>query len=135
MASDNKKQLLFGGIGVVALVIVAVFLMKSGASDDPSQTRQPDQPVVRDTDSDFDDESAAVATRSAPTEDRSRSGRLAGASDDGSAVEEDEEESSVDKKSKSRKTRRSRKKRTGDESDDEEEFKKGGKEKVVPRPF
>ena len=97
MASDKKKQLLFGGIGVVALVIVAAFLMKSGASDGESQKQQPDQPAVRDTGSDFDDDPGSVATRSTPTVDRSRSGRLAGASDGGSAVDEDEDENSVEK--------------------------------------
>ena len=133
MASDNKKQLLLGGIGVVALILVVAFLMKSGVSGDTRQTQQPNQPVVRDTDSDFDDEPAAVATRSAPTVDRSRGGRLTGASD-GSAVDEDEDESSVAKKSKRQKKRRPRKKQADDESDDEE-VKKGGKEKVILRPF
>ena len=135
MASDKKKQLLFGGIGVVVLVVVAAFLMRSGDSDDASQTRQPNQPVVRDTDSDFDDDPAAVATRSAPTVDRSRGGRLTGSADGGSAVDEDEDESRVEKKSKRQKKRRSRNKKSDDESDDEAEFKKAGKEKVIPRPF
>lgn len=135
MASDKKKQLLFGGIGVVALVIAVAILMKSGASDVTPQTRQPNQPVVGATDSDFDDEPASVAPRSTPTGDRSRGGRLAGASDGGTAVDEDEDESSVEKKSKKQRKRRSRKKQSGDESDDEEESKKAGKEKVIPRPF
>lgn len=135
MASDKKKQLLFGGIGMVVLVIVVAFLMKSGASDGASQSQQPNQPVVRDTGSDFDDDPASVATRSTPTVDRSRSGRLAGASDGGSAVDEDEDEGSVEKKSKRQKKRRSRKKQSDDDSDDEEEIKKSGKEKVIPRPF
>ncbi len=135
MASDKKKQLLLCGVGVAALVIVVAFLMKSGASQGASQTQQPNQSVVRDTGSDFDDDPASVATRSNPTTDRSRSGRLAGASDDGSAVEKDEEESNVAKKSKRQKKRRSRKKQSGDESDDEERIKKSGKEDVMPRPF
>ncbi len=135
MASDKKKQLLFGGIGVVALVIVAAFLMKSGASDDTPQTRQPNQPVAGDTDSDFDDDPASVATRSTPTVDRSGSGRLAGASDGGSAIDEEEEGSSVTKKSKRQKKRRSRKKQSSDDPDDEEAIKKAGKQKVIPRPF
>ena len=135
MASDKKKQLLFGGIGVVVLVIVAAFLMKSGASDGESQTQQPDQPAVRDTGSDFDDDPGSVATRSTPTVDRSRSGRLAGVSDGGSAIDEDEDENSVEKKSKRQKKRRSRKKQSDDDSEDEEAIKKSGKEKVVPVPF
>ncbi len=134
MASDKKKQLLFGGIGVVALVIVAAFLMKSSASDDTPQTRQPNQPVASDTDSDFDDDRASVATRSTPTADRSGSGRLAGASD-GTVNGEDEDENSVAKKSKRQKKRRARKKQSSDDSDDEEAVKNSGKQKVVPRPF
>lgn len=134
MASDKKKQLLFGGMGVLALVVLAVLLIRSGASDGASQTRQPNEPVVRDTDSDFDDEPASVATRSTPTVGGSRDGRLTGGSD-GSAVDEDEDQSSVAKKSKRQKKRRSRKKKSGDESDDEEEIKKSGQEKVIPRPF
>ncbi len=135
MASDKKKQLLFGGIAVVALVLVVPFLLKAGGADDASQTRQPNQPVARDTDLDFDDDPDAVASRSAPTADRSRDGRLTGASDGESAVDEDEDESSVVKKSKRQKKRRARKKQAEDESDDEEKTKKRGQEKVVPVPF
>ena len=135
MASDKKKQLLFGGIGVLALVVVAGFLMKSGASGDAPQTRQANQPVVRDTDSDFDDEPASVATRSTPTADRSRGGRLAGASDGGSAIDEDEDQNSVATKSKKQKKRRARKKQSGDDSEEEEGIKKSGTQKVIPRPF
>jgi hypothetical protein len=135
MASDKKKQLLFGGIGVVALVIAVAILMKSGASDVTPQTGQPNQPVVGATDSDFDDDPASVASRSTPTVDRSGSGRLAGASDGGSAIDEEEEGNSVAKKSKRQKKRRSRKKQSSDDSDDEEATKKAGKQKMIPRPF
>ncbi len=135
MASDKKKQLVFGGIGVVVMCIVVAFLMRSDASEDAPQTRQPNQPVVRDTDSEFDDESEAIATRSTATVDRSRSGRLAGASGDGSTIDEEKDGNSVAKKSQRRKKRRPRKKQSGDDSDDEVEIKGSGKEKVVPRPF
>lgn len=135
MASDKKKQLIFCGVGVVALVVAAVFLTRSGASDGTPQVQQPDQPVVSDTDSDFDDNPDAVASRSAPTVDSSRSGRLAGTSDDGSAVDEDEDASSVEKKSRRQKKRRPRKKQAGDETDEVENIEKSGTEKVVPRPI
>lgn len=135
MASDKKKQLLFCGVGVLALIVVAVFLTRSGASDGTPQVQQPDQPVVSDTDPDFDDNPDAVASRSAPTVDRSRSGRLAGTSDDGSAVDEDEDASSVEKKSKRQKKRRPRKKQSGDEPDEEDNSSKSGTKKVVPRPI
>ena len=135
MASDKKKQLLFCGIGVVVLAIVAVYLMNSGGSNDTPQTRQPNRPVVRDTDSDLNDDTSSVATRSAPTVDRSGSGRLAGASDDGAATDEDADEDRVAEKTKRRKKGRPRKKQSRERDEEEEATKQGSAKKVIPRPF
>ncbi len=117
------------------MAIVAVYLMNSGGSNDTPQTRPPSPPVVRDTDSDFDDDASSIATRSAPTADRSGSGRLAGASDDGAATDEDADEDGVAKKSKRRKKGRSRKKQSSEREEEEEATTKGGTKKIIPKPF